>query len=132
MGELNYVKSKTALAKQFVIDYPGEFLELTAKRIVWFWDGSAVRYTNGIPALWMPLLYGTFSILLVPSLLLACFKRLHGWPVFLGAILLYPLPYYLTYGQMRYRHALEPLMLLLIVYAISDTISRFRSKPATS
>ena len=132
MGELNYVKSKTALAKQFVLDYPGEFLELTAKRIVWFWDGSAVRYTNGIPALWMPLLYGTFSILLVPSLLLACFKRLHGWPLFLGAILLYPLPYYLTYGQMRYRHALEPLMLLLIVYAISDTISRFRSKPGTS
>jgi len=132
MGELKYVRYKTALAKQFIRDYPQEFASLTAHRVLWFWDGSAIRYTNGIPNMWMPLTYGLFSILLVPSLLLACFKRLPGWPVFLGAILLYPLPYYLTYGQMRYRHALEPLMLLLVVYAISDTIARFRSKPATS
>jgi 4-amino-4-deoxy-L-arabinose transferase-like glycosyltransferase len=132
MGELNYVKTKTVLARQFVRDYPLEFLELTAKRILWFWDGSAIRYTNGMPDFWMPLSYGLFSVLLMPSLLWACLKRLNGWPVFLGAILLYPLPYYLTYGQMRYRHALEPLMLLLVVYAVSDTIARFRSKPAAN
>lgn len=132
MGELNYVKTKTVLARQFVRDYPLEFLELTAKRILWFWDGSAIRYTNGMPDFWMPLSYGLFSVLLMPSLLWACLKRLNGWPVFLGAILLYPLPYYLTYGQMRYRHALEPLMLLLVVYAVSDTIARFRSKPTAN
>ncbi len=130
MGELQYIRYKTGLARQFVREYPQEFATLTAHRVLWFWDGSAIRYTNGIPNMWTPLTYGLFSILMVPSLLLACFKRLHGWALFLGAILLYPIPYYLTYGQMRYRHVLEPLMLLLVVYAVSDTISRFRSKPA--
>lgn len=130
MGELNYVRYKTELARQFVRDYPQEFIQLTAKRILWFWDGSAVNYTMGIPEWWGPMSYGLFSILMVPSLLLACVKKVHGWPVFLGAILLYPIPYYLTYSQLRYRHVLEPLMLLLVVYASSQTIARFRSKPA--
>jgi len=132
MGELDYIKSKTELGEQFVRDYPGEFLELTSKRVLWFWDGSAINYTDGIPGYWMPLSYGVFSILLMPSMLWAFFKRLAGWPLFLGAILLYPLPYYLTYSQLRYRHAIEPLMLLLVVWAVSDTISRFRAKPAAS
>ena len=132
LGELNYIETKTQMGKQFVSEYPQEFAALTSKRIFWFWDGSAVNYTDGIPGYWMPLTYGVFSILLVPSLLLACCKRLVGWPLFLGAILLYPIPYYLTYSQLRYRHAIEPLMLLLVVYAIPDTISRFRSKLAAS
>jgi hypothetical protein len=36
-----------------------------------------------------------------------------------ASLLLYPLPYYLTYNQVRYRHVLEPLMLLLLCFAIS-------------
>ena len=129
MGELRYVRMKTELGKQFVRAYPGEFLRLTAKRVLWFWDGSAIRYTYEIPWFWMPWSFGLFSIVLVPSLLLACAKRINGWALFLGAILLYPIPYYLTYSQLRYRQTLEPLMLLLVVWAVGDTIARFRSKP---
>ena len=31
--------------------------------------------------------------------------------------MLYPLPYYLTFSQVRYRHAIEPVILLLIANA---------------
>ena len=49
-----------------------------------------------------------------------CARRIRGWPIFLGAIALYPIPYYLTYSAVRFRHALEPLLLILIVYFGSE------------
>jgi hypothetical protein len=55
--------------------------------------------------------------------------------MFFGAILLYPLPYYLTFSQVRYRHAVEPLILLFIAYAgikaAGKCVSFFRSTART-
>ena len=47
--------------------------------------------------------------------------------MFFGALLLYPLPYYLTYSQVRYRHVLEPIILLLIAYAGVEVFSKLQS-----
>ena len=44
---------------------------------------------------------------------------MHGWDLYLGAIFVYPLPYYITFSQVRYRNALEPLLLLLIAYMVA-------------
>ncbi len=41
MGEYAYVREKHQEAMEFVRQYPGEFLALTAKRVLYFWDGSA-------------------------------------------------------------------------------------------
>jgi hypothetical protein len=65
----------------------------------------------------LPSSFLVMSLLLLPALLVAHRRNLHAWQMFFGALLLYPLPYYLTFSQMRYRHAIEPIILLLIVYA---------------
>jgi 4-amino-4-deoxy-L-arabinose transferase-like glycosyltransferase len=117
MGEIAYIRSNQEQAFQFVRDSPLEFLTLTAKRVMYFWDGSAMYYLGTMPWYWLPSSFLVMSLLLLPALLVAHRRNLHAWQMFFGALLLYPLPYYLTFSQMRYRHAIEPIILLLIVYA---------------
>jgi 4-amino-4-deoxy-L-arabinose transferase-like glycosyltransferase len=126
MGEIAYVRSREEEAFQFVKQYPKEFIVLTAKRVSYFWDGSSIDYREPIPWYWMPSSFGVLSFLLLPALLIAYREQLHGWSMFFGELLLYPLPYYLTFSVSRYRHAIEPLMVLLISYACIKTVCAVR------
>lgn len=116
MGELAYVAWKGNLSRDFVRQYPMEFVTLTAKRVLYFWDGSAMQYRGVIASHWWPWSFAALSFATLPALLLAHRIRIHAWQLFLGTLLLYPVPYYLTFSQARYRHAIEPLMLLLISF----------------
>ena len=129
IGEMAYVHEKAAASREFLRQYPREFLSLTARRVLMFWDGSTIRYNYPAAPYWLPWSFALLSVLLVPSLILACVRRVRGWPLFLGAILLYPTPYYITFSQVRYRHAIEPLMLLLIAYAAVAALDKLRSQP---
>jgi hypothetical protein len=122
MGEIAYVQSKEKLGMQFVRDSPWEFIMLSAKRTSYFWDGSAMGYRVPVPWYWVPSSFAVVSFLVLPALLVAHRKNLHAWQMFFGALLLYPLPYYLTFSHVRYRHALEPIILLLIAYAAIETV----------
>jgi len=119
-GEMVYIHSKQKLALQFVRNYPGEFISLTAKRVAYFWDGSAIGYRPPIARHWVPSSFGALSFLLLPALLVAHRQGLHAWQAFFGALFVYPMPYYLTFSQSRYRHAIEPLILLLLAYALVE------------
>ena len=114
MGEVAYVSSHQAQAFQFVRQYPGEFAALTWTRFQSFWNGSFLAYLPGDP--WKPWMYWSLNLLTGGGLALALSNRVKaGW--LLGAVMLvYPLPYYLTYPIHRYRHVIEPEMLLLALY----------------
>ena len=120
MGEVAYIRLKGEEARAYIREHPREFLELSAKRVVWFWDGSNMLYRPRIASYWLPASYAWFSYLGLLALVYACARRVHGWPLFLGAVFVYPLPYYVTYGAARFRHALEPLLLVLIVHFVAD------------
>ena len=66
------------------------------------------------------LLFLASSVFAVIGLLLAAKRRVHG--VFLFATLLgfYPLTYYLTFASARYRHPIEPEMVILGVFSIAS------------
>lgn len=130
MGEIAYVRTRERQALQFVREYPREFLELTAKRVSYFWDGSSMAYATKIPWYWGPWSYGAISFLMLPALLIAQRRGLQAWPMFLGLLLLYPVPYYLTFTQARYRHPIEPIMVLLIAYAGVECAGWVRSARA--
>ncbi len=125
MGEYAYVEERQEQALRFVRDYPREFAGLTAKRLLYFWDGSAMGYMTAIPWYWAPSSFILASLLLLPALLVGHRRNLHAWPLFFGELLLYPAPYYLAFSQVRYRHAIEPLMLLLIAYAGVEAAKKF-------
>ncbi len=132
LGELAYVREKAALGNQFVRAYPVEFAALTGKRALMFWDGSVMKYNMPIAPFWLPWSYLPLSLLFAVCLVWVCIRRVHGWALFLGAVAVYPAPYYIVLTHERYRHILEPLMLLVIVWAINDVALRIRRGIASS
>jgi hypothetical protein len=49
-------------------------------------------------------------------LLFVLTRRPRGWFLFAAPLLAYPAPYYLAYCSSKYRHAIEPELVLLSVY----------------
>lgn len=128
LGELGYVKHFQHEALNFVKDYPEEFSILTLKRIVSFWDGGELNYESYVYWRWKS---WEMLVLAVPTafgLLLAMGRNKNtGAGLLSVVVLLYPLPYYFAYPQERYRHAIEPEMLIVSCFlacALWDHITR--------
>ena len=117
LGELAFIETHKREAVGFVRQYPREFLELTAHRVLWFWDGTPLYYQG--QEWWQPWEFWPLSVLAWLGLLFVLTRRPPGWILYAAAMLLYPIPYYLTYAQAKYRYVIEPEMLLLSVYLAS-------------
>jgi 4-amino-4-deoxy-L-arabinose transferase-like glycosyltransferase len=120
MGELPYMKMEQRAAFAFIRAHPVEFIGFFAERIFYFWAGNPqaafVRGWTMAPARHLAFL---LSALAAFAGLWLCFRqRVRGSFLLACALLVYPLPYYVAFPAPRYRHAIEPEMLLLIIYAL--------------
>lgn len=117
LGELAYVKHFQTEALNFMKHYPEEFAILTLKRFVSFWDGGMINYEPPTYWGWKPWKLLTLAVPTAFGLLLSVGRDRNRGAALLGlVVLLYPLPYYFTYPQERYRHAIEPEMLILACF----------------
>jgi 4-amino-4-deoxy-L-arabinose transferase-like glycosyltransferase len=114
-GEARFIDYYKKDAVDFVRKYPGEYLDLTLHRTWWFWDGSTLNY-YGNPEWWVPWKFWPLSLLAWAGFIFVLTRRPRGWILFAAVLLIYPIPYYLAYPGVRYRHAIEPEMLLMSVY----------------
>lgn len=130
LGELQYVRERAQTGKDFVRYHTREFLALTIKRIPMFWDGTQMRYTVRIAAMWLPWTFLPLSVGFLFAMLYACDRGVRAWKLFLAGTMVYPLPYYITFSQVRYRLAIEPLMLLIVCWAVYEVGNRIRSHAA--
>lgn len=128
LGELGYVRERAQTGKDFVRNHTSEFVRLTLKRIPMFWDGTQMKYIVPVAAIWLPWTYLPLSVVFLLALAYACDRKVRSWPLFLLVTLVYPLPYYITFSQVRYRLVLEPLMLLIVCWAAYDVIDRVRKR----
>jgi hypothetical protein len=71
-----------------------------------------------------PSLFLASSLLSIGGLILAWQRRIQGGFLFAGLVLCYPLIYYFTFPHPRYRHAIEPELLILGVYLIAEARPR--------
>ncbi len=108
LGEMQYMKMKSAVAHDYIRAHPGEFLRLTVRRIADFW-------TAGSEGDWW--LGAAFSVLAFAGLALLWRSqtalRLYAIP-----LAIYPLPYYLTHADPRFRHMIDPLLAILAAHAV--------------
>jgi 4-amino-4-deoxy-L-arabinose transferase-like glycosyltransferase len=125
MGELRYIQWAKEDALKFVRQDPGEFLELSLHRAWWFWDGTPLLYWS--PEWWKPWKFWPLSVLAWLGLLFVLTRRPRGWILYAAVLVVYPMPYYLIYPVAKYRHAIEPEMVLLSVYFGSVVWSEVRS-----
>jgi hypothetical protein len=114
MGEMGFIDYYKKDALRFVRQYPAEFLSLTRYRTWWFWDGTSLLYQTR--EWWQPWEFWPLSLGGWLGLLFVLTRRPRGWLLFAAALLVYPVPYYFVYPVAKYRHAIEPELVLLSVY----------------
>lgn len=130
LGEIGYMDDRKQMAKVFLHDHPAEFRELTWKRMVWFWDGSSVLYQAN--EWWKPWEVWWLSVVSLLGFLFLLTRRPPGWVLFAGAVLVYPIPYYVTYANAKYRHAIEPELALLGAYLVVVLYEEIERKRRTT
>lgn len=123
MGELAYIGVHKRAALAFVKQYPGEFLSLCWTRLVAFWVGNPVT----IDQRWRLSFFEPLSVFMLLGLLAAVANKIEGAWLYFWLMLSYPVTYYLVFAQPRYRHAIEPEMLLLGTYFVYGAIRDIRA-----
>ena len=122
MGEAAFDTEQGDLAKEWIAQHPKTFVVLCFRRFIYFWAGIP---RNGLEKL-QNLLFLASSLLAIGGLLLALKRRMHGALLFATLLVFYPLIYYFTFPQPRYRHAIDPELAILAVFLISFIPARLR------
>ena len=117
LGEIAYTENKSALAREYIKSHRIQFLSLTGIRVLRFWTGTG---TNGGSSLFA--LHATFtSAFGLAGLCLLWKRHSHALAALIAMpLLLFPLPYYCTHAEFRYRLVLDPLLTLLASYFLAE------------
>jgi 4-amino-4-deoxy-L-arabinose transferase-like glycosyltransferase len=118
LGEIRFMEEKQTQFREFVREHPGEFLRFTFERVFYFWIGPpqadiVAGYDLSIARHLMFILPAVFAF---AGLWLTLREKKSGGFLLACFLLIYPLPYYLVNPFPRYKHAIEPEMILLAVY----------------
>jgi 4-amino-4-deoxy-L-arabinose transferase-like glycosyltransferase len=105
-GELAYFREKQDEAGAYIRDHPGQFLRLTAWRVWQSWTAGADYF--GLAALGLPVVWAGLA-----GLALLAWRRQPQAAIFAIPVALYPLPFYVTHADARFRHPIEPLLFVL-------------------
>lgn len=119
-GEVAFSKEQGERAKAIVRANPARFWGYVGKRVYMFWFGVPHPAEAGLGSVLNEILRQlNFSFLSVAALLglaLALRNHIPGAWLFFWAFALFPVLLYLVTVQARFRHPLEPMMTVLIVY----------------
>jgi 4-amino-4-deoxy-L-arabinose transferase-like glycosyltransferase len=116
LGEIAYVAARKREAIAFIRADYAHCIDLCVKRFVYFWAGPP---RTGNPGFMANSLYFASSVLAICGLVVALRKHRPAAWLFFWLMLLYPLGYYIAFVLPRYRHPIEPELLILIMYVIS-------------
>ena len=133
LGELAYVHQRGQLAKAWISANPTRFAALTLKRFYFFW--ASVPHPSGKH--WLldfirQINYCLPSITGVLGLILSLRRRVPAARLFAWAFVLVPLTYYFVTVEARFRHPLEPLIVILSVYLFQSAAPRTHDKKLPS
>lgn len=114
-GEVAYMRDKSGLARTYMRAHPGEFLRLSCLRFLRFWIGTGSKDGSVLFA--------------VHALLTSCLGAVGVWrlwqrrrfgvaALFLLPLFLFPLPYYITHAEFRYRLVVDPVLTILAASAL--------------
>ncbi len=131
VGEVQYAAEKGAEGRARIAAHPELFLRNSLFRFQFFWVGVPHAEDKHPFNEWLRMLnYGVLSVTGLLGLLLAVQRRVIGGRLFAAVFLLLPLVYYAVTVQARFRHPLEPLIVVLTVYLFRSAEGRVRRAPA--
>ncbi len=124
LGEIAYVRQRRWEALQFIRQSPIRYARLVLYRVEYWWFAQG----EGAPIF---IFYRLLSVLSLTGMALA-WRRwgVAGTLPLFGAVVVYPLVYYLTDVYARYRYPIEPFLMVFAGYALSRVFELGRSKIA--
>jgi hypothetical protein len=128
-GEVAYTNDKSKEAWTYIRAQPRIFVGVTARRIFRFWSGTG--NLDGPP------LYEIYALLTTVlgfvGLALLYRTRMRWFAVLMTLpLLLFPLPYYITHAEFRYRLNIDPLLTILAAYAVTQLIATGQRRKTAS
>ncbi|HVP63597.1 MAG TPA: glycosyltransferase family 39 protein [candidate division Zixibacteria bacterium] len=129
LGEVQFCRARLECTKAWVKANPGDFARLTLKRAADFWDGEELRFEPRNEP-WSPWMIALTSAIAWAGMIALIWCQERARFLLLGLLLIYPLPYYITYTNPRYRHAIEPEMVLMSAYLVWIAWERVRDLPS--
>jgi 4-amino-4-deoxy-L-arabinose transferase-like glycosyltransferase len=113
-GEIVYIRNKSAIAKDYIRVHPARFIRLSVKRVGLFWIGASEVNSGALE------LHAVVTSLLGLVGLAALLKQRRAEAMlFLVPLLVFPLPYYITHPEFRFRIVIDPLLTILGASAIT-------------
>lgn len=117
LGEIPYTEAKRRQSLEFLNTHRALFVVTSLRRIVYFWTG----FWNLNPANLQIEFRGASNVFLASSLsfvmLIGLWQALRSFRrqaiPYLLVLVFYPLVYYITVPELRYRHMIEPEMMIL-------------------
>jgi 4-amino-4-deoxy-L-arabinose transferase-like glycosyltransferase len=124
MGELAYAADCKREAFDWIRANPGRFAVITLKRFFYYWNGVP-KPTNS-QSFWdfRTSLFLASSVLAVWGVVRAVRQKRRGAWLFAGLLLTYPTVYYFVFPHARYRHPIEPELVILGVFLLSEARRR--------
>jgi hypothetical protein len=132
MGEIPYMAAKLNDAVHYILTHPGHEAELIRGRFVMLWAGGTPHPIDD----WIKSHSGWFRYVVMFNLC-AAFGALFGivflfrnhsiyaFPLAAGPVV-FPFAYYLTLALPRYRHAIDPTLMLLLAVTIAESARLLR------
>ena len=111
MGEVAHDAKQRRLAIEWIEENPARFASLSCRRFYYFWFSNSLSEV----ATFRPVLF-FLTPLSIAGLVVAIRRRIPCMFLFATLLLFYPLVYYFTFPTDRYRHTIEPEMVMLATY----------------
>ena len=135
MGETAFMQDKWQRATAFIKTHPGLEIILFERRFVATWTGmekpiEGFRDADS-PLVRLVLISNTLAAIgaLCGIVALLQSRNIYAFPL-AGVVIVYPLIYYVTHASLRYRHPIDPVMLLLAVIAVAAVFQKRRGPAA--
>jgi hypothetical protein len=132
MGEIAYMSEKGRNAVRYILTHPRHEAELIAGRSVRFWAGGSTNPVGDFirnRSAWFRyvLVFNLCAAFGALFAIVILFRRhsIYAFPLAAGPVV-YPFAYYLTLSEPRYRHPIDPTLMLLTAIALAESARRIR------
>jgi hypothetical protein len=133
VGELAYMRHKQAQAVALIKAHPGDFAELSLRRVLYMWTNFwsfSRRYLEAEPLDPPNIFLCTALTVLALEGLRRMFQRGAGVALpYAIALFFFPMVYYVTHPQDYYRRPIDPICVVLAAYAVTSWMQD-RARPA--
>jgi 4-amino-4-deoxy-L-arabinose transferase-like glycosyltransferase len=134
MGEIAYMREKERAAIDYIAGHPAAEARLIGERFIAIWTGGSANpvrdlLTFGNARLYWVVLFNFFAAAGALGGIVWLWRRHSPYTFPLAAFpLVFPLVYYLALAPPRYRHPIDPALLLLSAIALGR-LANYRNKP---